>query len=324
MFIPTVWEGIMLTSIRKYAMASVLLLLMGSTAQAATLHVNCGAREEGLSSIGAALKALQSSESHGSATINVSGGCKENIVIQGMDRLTLTAVNGASVSDASGGTLTVIDIEDSRDVAINGFTINAGSDGVSGANGIVCGDFSTCRLSGNVIQGAASGAGFEVFGASQATLDGETLQNNGSGLDVRSASKVRVGGGGRPFTSRNNGSGIVVRRGAYAFISAVVENNSDVGVDVRWHSTLELTSSSISGSGSVGALVREGSFARFSVSTISGNAGGGVAYGDLSMGDFAGTTVRGNGGKTDVVCNPQFAATRGTGTIGGTTDCVEP
>jgi hypothetical protein len=42
------------------------------------------------------------------------------------------------------------------------------------------------------------------------------------------------------------------------------------------------------------------------------------------MGDFAGTTVRGNGGKTDVVCNPQFAATRGTGTIGGTTDCVEP
>jgi hypothetical protein len=60
----------------------------------------------------------------------------------------------------------VIDIFDSRDVAINGFTINAGSDGVTGANGILCVDFSTFRLSGNVIQGAASGAGFGVFAQS--------------------------------------------------------------------------------------------------------------------------------------------------------------
>jgi hypothetical protein len=310
----------MSTNIRKYVIAPALLLLMGSTAQAATLHVNCGAQEEGLNSIGAALKALQSSESHGPATVNVSGACKENIVIQSMDRLTLTAVNGASVSDASGGTLTVIDIEDSRDVAINGFTINAGSDGVSGANGIICGDFSICRLSGNVIQGAASGAGFIVFGQAQATLGGDTLQNNGAGLVVLSAGRVRAG----PFTSRNNGRGIDLRRGAFAFITAVVENNSDVGIAVMWHSTLELTSGSISGSGGVGALVREGSFARFSGSTISGNAGGGVAYSDLSMGGFVGTTVSGNGGKTDVVCNPQFAATRGTGGIGGTTNCVEP
>ena len=60
----------------------------------------------------------------------------------------------------------MIDIVDSRDVAINGFTINAGSDGVTGANGILCVDFSTFRLSGNVIQGAASGAGFGVFAQS--------------------------------------------------------------------------------------------------------------------------------------------------------------
>jgi hypothetical protein len=85
----------------------------------------------------------------------VQRGGRLNVAVGGMDRLTLTAVHGASVSDASSGTLTVIDIEEFRDVAINGFTINAGSDGVSGANGIVCGDFSACRLSGNVIQGAA-------------------------------------------------------------------------------------------------------------------------------------------------------------------------
>ena len=66
------------------------------------------------------------------------------------------------------------------------------------------------------------------------------------------------------------------------------------------------------------------SFARFALSTISGNAQGGVAYGDLSMGDFVGTTVTGNGGVTDIVCNPQYSATRGVADTGGTTNCVEP
>jgi hypothetical protein len=115
-----------------------------------------------------------------------------------------------------------------------------------------------------------------------------------------------------------------VRRGGYAFFSAVIENNSGEGVDVAFASILELTDGSISGNGSVGVLVSEGSFARFQRSNITGNAGGGVVYSDLSMGDFVGTTVSSNSGQTDVLCNPQFSATRGTATIGGTTNCVEP
>ena len=301
---------------------SLPLLMSTSVVGAAGLNVNCAAKE-GLHSIGAALKILQNAEGRGPTTINVSGACHENVVIQSIDRLTLNAVNGASVSDASGGKLDVIDIFDSRDVAISGFTINAGSDGTGGANGIGCGDWSTCRLSGNVIQGAASEAGFSVFQASLATLDGDTLQNNSIGLLVLSGSRVRAGGN-RPFTSRGNERGIDLRRDAFAYVGAVVENSSDVGVAVAFHSTLELTGGSISASGSVGALVRESSFARFTFSSITGNAGGGVAYSDLSMGDFGATTVSGNGGQLDVVCNPQFSATRGTGTINGTTNCVEP
>jgi hypothetical protein len=306
--------------------ATALLLLVGSAAQASTLWVNCGGKA-GFTSIGAALKVLQVPFAGGPNTINVSGACHENVVIQSIDRLTLTAVNGASVSDASGGTLDVISIQDSRDVAVNSFTINAGSDGVSGANGISCGDFSTCRISGNIIQGATSGAGFLVAGEAGATIDGDTLQNNGFGLQVLSGSRVasrgQGGAAGRPFASHGNARGVDLRRGAFAYIIAVIENNS-IGVDVRWHSTLELASSSISGNGNVGALVREGSFARFTSSTISGNNGGGVVYSDLSMGDFAGTTVSGNGGNIDVVCNPQYSATRGVASTGGTTTCVEP
>ena len=301
---------------------ALCLLLLGPVANATTLTVHCDTKP-GLASIGAALKHLQQSgwASRGPNTINVSGACKENVLIQSMDRLTLNAVNGASITDTSGGKLDVISIQDSWDVAIKRFTVNAGA-GVG--NGITCGDFSTCRLSGNVIQGATSAVGFFVAGRSQATLDGDTLQNNDIGVQVLSSSGVRLSLDGRPFTSRGNGRGVDIRRGAFALITAVIENNSDVGVAVLFHSTLELRDGSISGSGSVGALVSQGSFARFASSTISGNAEGGVVYSDLSMGDFTETTVIGNGSATDVVCNPQFAATRGTDTIGGTTNCVEP
>ena len=181
----------------------MLLIASAAPVRAATLHVNCGG-SGGLNSIGAALKALRYSESNGPSTINVSGACHENVVIQSLDRLTLNAVNGASISDASGGKRDVISIFDSRDIAINGFTVNAGSG--DGINGISCNDFSTCRLSKNVLQGATGGGGFAVYSQSQATLDGDTLQNNLCGLFMRSGTKVRGG----PFTSRNNHRGSIL------------------------------------------------------------------------------------------------------------------
>ena len=308
------------SSVATHLSLSLLLLTWAGAPQAATFSVACGGNGA-LSTIGGALKLLQNVP--GPNTINVSGACHENVVIRSLDRLTLNAVNGASVTDPSGGKLDVIDIFDSRDVAINGFSINAGSDGVDGANGIVCLDWSSCRLSGNVIQGAASGAGFQVAQASLATLDGDTLQNNSFGLQVLSGSKVRLGGAGRTITARGNGRGIDLRRGAFVFLQANIENSTDAGVAVQFQSTIELVSSSITGSGSVGAFASESSFARFQLSNITGNNGSGVVYSDLSMGDFRATTVKSNGA-TDVVCNPQFSATRGTATIGGSTNCVEP
>src|SRR5215467_9519203 len=101
---------------------SLLLFMAASTVRATTLSVNCAAKE-GLHSIGAALRVLQNGEGHQPSTINVSGACHENVVIQSFDRLTLNAINGASVSDASSGKRDVISIFDSRDVAINGFTV---------------------------------------------------------------------------------------------------------------------------------------------------------------------------------------------------------
>jgi hypothetical protein len=302
----------------------LLLFMAAGAVNAATLHVNCGGKA-GLTSIGGALKELQYSESHGPNTINVSGACHENVVIQSVDRLTLNAVNHASVSDASGGKQDVIAVFDSRDVAINGFTINAGSDGVTTTNGISCNDWSACRLALNVIQGAGSGGGFAVYQASEATVDGDTFQNNGVGLIVHSGTRVRPGGQSRPIISRTNGQGIHVVREAFVFLLATVDNNSAQGVIVGFHSTLDLTGS-ISHNGDVGADVRESSAARFLSSTITNNGGPGVVVEDLSMATFGGSTVTGNGGGTDVVCAPQFSATRGalTDIGGGVTNCAEP
>jgi hypothetical protein len=60
---------------------------------------------------------------------------------------------------------------------------------------------------------------------------------------------------------------------------------------------------------------------------VTGNGGAGVSLADLSFVGFQnGNTVTGNGAGLDVVCSPQFPATRGaTADIGGgTTNCVEP
>jgi hypothetical protein len=301
----------------------VLICTVGAVANAATLNVHCG-QNEAISSIGAAMKLLQAHPLLDvSNTINVSGNCQENVVIQSLDHLTLNAINGASISDASGGKLDVIDVFDSRDVAINGFIINAGADGLSGSNGISCAEWSSCRLSGNVIQGAADGSGFLVAQASLATLDGDTLQNNGNGLAVLSGSKVRGGGQARPLTSRGNLIGVRLVRDSFAYVAAVIENNASVGIWEFFHSTLDLYSGSVSGNG-LGARVREGSDARFEGATITGNIGVGVEVGESSLVTFLGATVTGNHGGQDVVCDEQFSATRGVATTGGTTTCVEP
>lgn len=296
----------------------LLVLMTASTGKAATLYVNCGGKA-GLNSIGAALKILQYSEGRGPNTIDVSGACHENVVIQSLDRLTLNAINSASVSDASGGSADVILIQDSRDVSVNGFTIYAGSG--ANANGVDCFEYSLCRLCGNVIQGAGNG-GVAVFGASNLTLDGDMLQHNAVGLLVRTGSTVRSGGQGKPLTASNNGQGVNIARNAVVAVAMVIANNSGVGARVQFNSTLDLTGS-ISANGSAGVFVSEASAVRLAA-TISGNGGPGVLIQDLSMVTFNGGTVTGNGGGTDVVCNPQYSATRGVADTGAATNCVEP
>ena len=298
------------------------LLRLPVFAHAGTLYVNCDGRK-GLTQVQKAINLLQQSETSGSNTIMVSGSCKENITIQSMDNLTLTAQNGASITDPSNGSLDVIDIADSRRVSLNGFTINGG------ANGVVCFDGSLCRLKGNTVQGSANYG--VIVSEAQATLNGDTLQNHGQNQGGRGLSVIDHGTvDATGISVEGNFDGVVLNSGAYVVIgNSTIQNNQRFGVLASNHSTVRCLPCTITNNSNDGVRLQkesEGSF-DFGGNTITGNGGAGVTLLDLSFGSFdPGDAVTGNLGGTDVVCKPQFSATRGalTNIGGGTTNCVEP
>jgi hypothetical protein len=294
------------------AIALLLLVSVGVSVQAATLSVNCGGKY-GLNSITAALKALQSSEeSHGPNTINVSGACHENVVIQSMDHLTLNAINGASITDASGSALDVIDVIDSRDVTITGFSI------FGGGGGITCADGTLCRLTSDTVQGAGNGIGVLTLG--QARLTRVKLNNNDVGLFVDHGGTV-VG----DATMQGNNQGIRMFAGAVIVIAATITQSHDLGVFAFTNATLDCNCV-ITNNAAGGVLLRQSASARFEPGfTITDNGGPGVRLSELSSALFLGGTATGNAGGTDVLCGPQFTSARGASDIGGgTTNCVEP
>ena len=241
-------------------LALFLLVVIGAAsqlAQAATYNVNCDKHEH----IGKALRVLASANPQGPNTITVSGSCKGNFVIQSMDRLTLITKNGASLTDRSGGSLPVVDIEDSHRVTLQGFTIN------DGFQGIVCRTASICYLTGNTIQGPGR-FGVNVFKGARAFFESNVIQNWGRGSFIS--------GGAQVFRSNdvfqgNGGSAIVVLGAYFESLNSSFDNNG-VGIDA----------------GGSGLAINGGS--------ISGNSGDGVRLlGNASV-SFGGPTITANGG----------------------------
>jgi len=302
---------------------TLLLFMATSAVKASTLYVHCGGNT-GLTSIGAALKALHNSEDHGPSTINVSGACHENVVVQNIDRLTIVGSKGASITDASGGGADVVDIRNSN-LTISGMTI----DGLSGVNNdaVDCEQGSHCTLLGNTIQGAAEPVG--VYALSSAVIVGGVLQNGTSdglfalgdvvafgvliqanpvGVVVRFGGRARMGWVDptsfpgipkTPTTVENNGAGVGIFQAQFACTGCVIHGNAgdgingDVSAEVRVGPAFFLDGSSIAPS-------------------VTGNTGHGVYLGDLSSGSFAGppSTVTGNG-QPDILCNSTTSVSRG-------------
>src|SRR5438128_787131 len=287
-------------------LALFLLVAMGAAsrnAQAANLAVNCDKKE----TISKALQLLAKTDPQGPNKITVSGACDDNLVIQSMDRLTLITQNGASITDASGGSLAVVDIEDSHSVTVQGFTIN----------GVVqCGTASVCYLTGNTIQAGGVGVG----GGSRAFLESNVIQDGG-GSTVSDDSQM--------FSSNdvfqgNAGAGIALGSGVYFEASNSSFLNNGVGI-LASASNLLLHGGTISGSIGNGMTLRGGSIVVFrDGATITGNGGNGVHLEDASFAGFQSATVTGNLSGLDVDCAPQFTITHFVARTGGITNCVEP
>ena len=303
----------------KKILTALVMAVTASGSSAANLTVNCGGDgEEGVfRSISAALAHLSPI---GPNTVTVYGACHENVVIQGIDRLTLIAKSGASISDASAGNANVIDISDSQRITVQGFTINGGADGVD------CHNHSFCHFQGNTIQGSA-GDGVSVRD-SQADFNGDVIQDHGfGGLDVNFLANVSVT---NVTIQRNANSGVDVLNNSFfsVFSPNKIQNNFGVGVDVEQGGSAVLFGGTISGNSGDGVALANGSKVRFAPSlVISGNSGHGVSVGNLSAGVFAaGIVVSDNQTSPDVLCYGKSPATVGAlaNLGGGTTNCTEP
>jgi Right handed beta helix region len=291
-----------------------LLVAVGAAsrcAQAADLTVNCDKKE----TIRETLGHLVAASPRGPNTVSVMGSCRENILIQSVDRLTLIAKKGASITDGSNGSLAAVDIEDSHSVTLQGFTINGGSVGVS------CGASSVCYLTSNTVQDSA-GVGVSVFAGSHAFLESNVIQNNafrGSTVDS----------GARLFSSndifQSNGDlGVAVGPGTHFQASNSSFLNNGVGIRAGL-ATLLLNSVTITGSVGNGVTLLGGTSAAFAGSTtITGNGGSGVYLEDGAFAGFIRANVIGNLSGTDIVCAPQFPITHFIERTGGITNCVEP
>ena len=298
---------------RQRARVFIFSLLVGigavQCAQAANLNVNCDKHE----SLSRALHLLAISNPQGPNTITVSGSCNGNLLIKSMDRLTLITTKEASITDGSEGNSAVVDIEDSRSLTLQGFTINGGS------GGVLCNSVSVCYLTGDTIQGAA-GVGLGVNGGSNAFLESNVIQNNGArgatvdGSQMFSSNDVFQG---------NTGSGIAAGTGAYFVASNSSFLNNAVGVEVGT-GTVRLVGGVISGNGHDGMILRGNATAVFGGPTITANGGNGVHLEDGSFAGFISANITGNLSGTDVDCAPQFPITHFIERIGGTTNCVEP
>jgi parallel beta helix pectate lyase-like protein len=149
-------------------------------------------------------------------------------------------------------------------------------------------------------------------------------------LVVREASQALTNG---DTILGNGAAGVVVIDGSFLFAFATtVRSNGGAGMRIADHSTVRSQDSTMTGNGGSGMRLEGGAEVRFFVDTtgnvITGNGGNGVSINDLSVANFEnfGNDISGNSSQPDVICNPQFSATRGALTnIGpGTTNCVEP
>src|SRR5271166_6392094 len=268
-----VQESSMLNRCLQTLMITSVLLSLVDPSDAVTVKVHCSPNAGRGETINAALHHLDPS---GPNTIRVSGLCKENVVVEGFDRLTMIAEQGAAIADPSGGNNPTIIILDSRRVVVRGFAISGGSPAV------ICGDFSLCRFKGNTIQNAADDG--VVVSRSEATFEGDLVQDNPfRGIVLREHSTAVIAG---VSLQGNGGAGSDAHDGSFLYSFQSTIQNNGFGLRAE-QSRLRIELTTITNNSLDGVQLQGQSSAWFAVlqgpNTIAGSGFQDVSVNDLSF-----------------------------------------
>lgn len=170
---------------RKLLAASLLLSLAAANRVSAAVKVDCNKSQ----SINEALAKLSKS---GPNVVTVFGTCAEDIVIEGFDDLKLVAAPGAVLNPASVSSKTVLLVNSSRRVVIDGFTFSLPTAGppapswVAEFNGSV-----GCVMKNLTITG---GGGIRLQRSSYVSISDSTTHNANIGIVVGNACTADVRG----------------------------------------------------------------------------------------------------------------------------------
>jgi len=282
------------------------------------ISVNCGNQRAKVKTIADGLKLLGNVRP---AVLLISGTCHENVIIAGLDRITLQGNPTATIDGGSDPNFSTLFIAGSRNVQLTSLTITGGGDGLD------CVQQSHCLLTQVTVQNAQVN-GVRVSASRTALLETVIQYNGAEGVAINSASVDVVGGS----VTGNGTAGISVRNGGILGVAsddpapyASIENNLGPGIVALSHSTISLNGVNITGNSGDGVTVQNGSEMTTMFANISNNTGHQVRVGDLSFIHFAGfasNTITGSS-FPDVVCDPQFSATRqlAANAPGATTNC---
>jgi hypothetical protein len=153
--------------VKNLVIALVLTLCaIPATAQGSKFNVNCNKGEK----INKLLNTITKAGAVPPVTITVSGTCKESVLIQNFDRLTLNAKPGAVIIGPSKDVNAAVTITNSAFVAMQGFLIQ------SGFNGVACVENSVCNLTGLTAENATNEG--VRYSRSEGTVDSSVFQNN--------------------------------------------------------------------------------------------------------------------------------------------------
>ncbi len=163
--------------------------------------------------------------------------------------------------------------------------------------------------------------------ASRLEIFDSVIQNNaGAGLAVAGVGAFFGG-----TISGNGSDGVTLRNGGFFATNpgnvtptVSIQNNAGNGIRASLHNTVTLNSTAITANAVDGVTLQVGSALNMLSSSITNSSGHQVRIGDLSVARFSGgpsNTITGTN-FPDVVCDPQFSATRQLSNApGATTNC---